>query len=102
MPTVTRYSFSPNVTTPSTLVMDDKDALIKSLQGEIVSLQDVIKSRDNEILKLRREIHKLKVINFYFTRFKVHFNTSNRFSHLEVMCIFISLSLPILFAHRCF
>lgn len=62
MPTVTRCSFSPNITTPNTLIMDDKDALIKSLQGEIVSLQDVIKSRDNEIFKLRREIHKLKVI----------------------------------------
>lgn len=81
---VSRYNFSPNVARPSTLVMDDKDALIKSLQGEIVSLQDVIKSRDNEILKLRREVHKLKVITFCFTEFKVHDTTSNRLAQLKV------------------
>lgn len=57
----TKCGFSPNVTTQSCMVIDDKDAQIKSLQGEIVSLKDVIKSRDAEIVKLRREIHKLKV-----------------------------------------
>lgn len=57
----TKCGFSPNVTTQSCTVIDDKDAQIKSLQGEIVSLKDVIKSRDAEIVKLRREIHKLKV-----------------------------------------
>lgn len=57
----TKCGFSPNVTTQSCIVVDDKDAQIKSLQGEIVSLKDVIKSRDAEIVKLRREIHKLKV-----------------------------------------
>lgn len=57
----TKCGFSPNVTTQSCSVIDDKDAQIKSLQGEIVSLKDVIKSRDAEIVKLRREIHKLKV-----------------------------------------
>ncbi|XP_061390581.1 serine-rich adhesin for platelets-like, partial [Musca vetustissima] len=56
----TKCGFSPNVTTQSCSVIDDKDAQIKSLQGEIVSLKDVIKSRDAEIVKLRREIHKLK------------------------------------------
>ncbi|XP_037825865.1 cGMP-dependent protein kinase, isozyme 1 isoform X1 [Lucilia sericata] len=56
----TKCGFSPNVTTQSCMVVDDKDAQIKSLQGEIVSLKDVIKSRDAEIVKLRREIHKLK------------------------------------------
>uniref|UniRef100_A0A1I8P6X5 cGMP-dependent protein kinase n=1 Tax=Stomoxys calcitrans TaxID=35570 RepID=A0A1I8P6X5_STOCA len=56
----TKCGFSPNVTTQSCTVIDDKDAQIKSLQGEIVSLKDVIKSRDAEIVKLRREIHKLK------------------------------------------
>ncbi|XP_075149654.1 uncharacterized protein LOC142223683 isoform X2 [Haematobia irritans] len=58
----TKCGFSPNVTTQSCTVIDDKDAQIKSLQGEIVSLKDVIKSRDAEIVKLRREIHKLKSV----------------------------------------
>ncbi|KAM7351497.1 protein kinase, cGMP-dependent at 21D isoform 2-T3 [Cochliomyia hominivorax] len=58
----TKCGFSPNVTTQSCIVVDDKDAQIKSLQGEIVSLKDVIKSRDAEIVKLRREIHKLKSV----------------------------------------
>ncbi|XP_073823595.1 protein kinase, cGMP-dependent at 21D isoform X2 [Musca autumnalis] len=58
----TKCGFSPNVTTQSCSVIDDKDAQIKSLQGEIVSLKDVIKSRDAEIVKLRREIHKLKSV----------------------------------------
>ncbi|XP_065357479.1 cGMP-dependent protein kinase, isozyme 1 [Calliphora vicina] len=58
----TKCGFSPNFTTQSIMVVDDKDAQIKSLQGEIVSLKDVIKSRDAEIVKLRREIHKLKSV----------------------------------------
>ena len=62
----TKCGFSPNMTTQSCLVVDDKDAQIKALQGEIVSLKDVIKSRDAEITKLRREIHKLKVREFLF------------------------------------
>lgn len=60
----TTCGFSPNVTTKSCVATDDRDAQIKSLQGEVVSLKDVIKSRDAEIIKLRREIHKLKV-NIY-------------------------------------
>ena len=51
-------------------MVDDKDAQIKALQGEIVSLKDVIKSRDAEITKLRREIHKLKVREFLMIFFK--------------------------------
>lgn len=57
----TTCGFSPNVTTKSCNVTDDRDAQIKSMQGEIVSLKDVIKARDAEITKIRREIHKLKV-----------------------------------------
>lgn len=77
MPTVAKCSFSPNITTPNTLIMDDKDALIKSLQGEIFSLQDVIKSRDNEIFKLRREIHKLKVIIIDVIKLKIYLKLIN-------------------------
>uniref|UniRef100_A0A0K8UPR2 cGMP-dependent protein kinase, isozyme 1 n=1 Tax=Bactrocera latifrons TaxID=174628 RepID=A0A0K8UPR2_BACLA len=58
----TTCGFSPNVTTKSCNVTDDRDAQIKSMQGEIVSLKDVIKARDAEIAKLRREIHKLKSV----------------------------------------
>ncbi|XP_053957663.1 cGMP-dependent protein kinase, isozyme 1 [Anastrepha ludens] len=58
----TTCGFSPNMTTKSCNVTDDRDAQIKSMQGEIVSLKDVIKARDAEIAKLRREIHKLKSV----------------------------------------
>ncbi|XP_036321218.1 cGMP-dependent protein kinase, isozyme 1-like [Rhagoletis pomonella] len=58
----TTCGFSPNMTTKSCNVTDDRDAQIKSMQGEIVSLKDVIKARDAEIVKLRREIHKLKSV----------------------------------------
>ncbi|XP_011181149.2 cGMP-dependent protein kinase, isozyme 1 [Zeugodacus cucurbitae] len=58
----TTCGFSPNVTTKSCHVTDDRDAQIKSMQGEIVSLKDVIKAREAEIAKLRREIHKLKSV----------------------------------------
>uniref|UniRef100_A0A1A9W6T0 cGMP-dependent protein kinase n=1 Tax=Glossina brevipalpis TaxID=37001 RepID=A0A1A9W6T0_9MUSC len=58
----TTCGFSPNLTTQSCIPIDDKDTQIKSLLGEIVSLKDVIKSRDSEIVKLRREIHKLKSV----------------------------------------
>lgn len=36
-----------------------------SLQDEVTSLKSIIKSRDEEINKLKREVHKLKV-NFKF------------------------------------
>jgi hypothetical protein len=36
-----------------------------SLQDEVISLKQILKARDEEINKLKREIHKLKV-NFKF------------------------------------
>ncbi|XP_023159442.1 cGMP-dependent protein kinase, isozyme 1 [Ceratitis capitata] len=58
----TTCGFCPNMTTRSCNVTDDRDVQIKSMQGEIVSLKDVIRARDAEIAKLRREIHKLKSV----------------------------------------
>lgn len=39
----------------------DQKEKIKQLEEEITHLRDIIKTRDNEIYKLKREIHKLKV-----------------------------------------
>ncbi|XP_055901839.1 cGMP-dependent protein kinase, isozyme 1 isoform X2 [Eupeodes corollae] len=42
--------------------MEDQEEQIKYLQGEIASLNAVLKCRDSEIVKLRREVHKLKSV----------------------------------------
>ncbi|XP_046812061.1 A-agglutinin anchorage subunit [Lucilia cuprina] len=83
----TKCGFSPNVTTQSCIVVDDKDAQIKSLQGEIVSLKDVIKSRDAEIVKLRREIHKLKVTNTSSLRFFSNGTDFKKFTLFSMRCM---------------
>ena len=40
---------------------EERDSKIKILDKEVMNLKDVIKNRDSEIYKLKREIHKLKV-----------------------------------------
>lgn len=43
--------------------LDDegRDAIVNSLQSDVQTLKDLVRNRESELIKLHREIHKLKV-----------------------------------------
>jgi len=44
-------------------VLDDRerDAIVSSLHNDVLALKELVENRESELVKLHREIHKLKV-----------------------------------------
>lgn len=40
---------------------EERDAIVNSLQSDVQTLKDLVRNRESELIKLHREIHKLKV-----------------------------------------
>lgn len=49
--------------------LSEYEIKVATMEDDITSLRAVIKSRDDEILKLKTEIHKLKVSTFLLRNF---------------------------------
>lgn len=43
-------------------------------QVELHEVKNLLSTKENEVLKLQREVHKLKVSNTYFHYFRVQFH----------------------------
>lgn len=44
---------------------EERDAIVNSLQSDVQTLKDLVRNRESELIKLHREIHKLKVRRGY-------------------------------------
>lgn len=40
---------------------EERDAIVNRLQNDVHTLQELVRNRESELIKLHREIHKLKV-----------------------------------------